>query len=81
MDSEDRDDLYGLEADRAADVFSMDLSDRWDGMISVHIDGDEDGGSVSVSLTPYGVECLAKAIRKACDAAVDAALKAKGLQP
>lgn len=79
MDTEGRDDIYGNIPGRAADAYSMDLSDCWDGMISVHIDGDEGVRSVSVSLTRYGVKFLAEVIRKACDAAVDAVLKAKGL--
>lgn len=74
--TEDRDDLYGNIAGRVADAVSMELSDRWPDMISLEV-----AQSVQFSLTRDGVECLARFIRKACDQAVDATLKAKGLTP
>lgn len=79
MDTEARDDLYGNIVNRAADAFAMELSDSWPGMIALEIG--PRGGRIRFSLTPAGVERLARFIRKACDAAVDATMKAKGLQP
>lgn len=79
MDTEARDDLYGNIVNRAADAFAMELSDSWPGTIALEIGPSDDPLDVHFSLTPAGVERLARFIRKACDAAVDATMKAKGL--